>query len=96
MEIGSSAYNALCSAVIYGSNASGKSNIIVAMDTCKSIAIRGHIRSVEGISINAAAFTLELVPSRLYETHKPNDFRIKFIKGGYLKEYGFSADIGCM
>lgn len=34
---------ALCSAVLYGPNASGKTNLIGAMETLKSIILRGNI-----------------------------------------------------
>lgn len=44
-DINKKSYKGLCSAVIYGSNASGKTNIIGAMDTFKSIVLRGNIRN---------------------------------------------------
>ena len=37
----------LSSSVIYGANASGKTNIIGAMDVLRSIVLRGHIRNTE-------------------------------------------------
>jgi AAA15 family ATPase/GTPase len=37
----------LCSSVIYGPNAAGKSNIISAMDVFRSIVLRGNIRNTE-------------------------------------------------
>ena len=36
----------LCSSVIYGPNASGKTNIIGAVDTFKAILLRGNIRNL--------------------------------------------------
>ena len=57
-------YKGLCSAVIYGPNASGKTNIVGAMDTFKSIILRGNIRNAEDKSLpNAAATALELIPN---------------------------------
>ena len=41
-EIGKKNYKSLCSAVIYGANASGKTNIIGAIQTFKSILLRGY------------------------------------------------------
>ena len=54
-KIGRNIYKGLCSAVIYGSNASGKTNIIGAMDTFKNIVLRGNTRNDEKGSPNAAA-----------------------------------------
>ena len=45
MQSGKHIYKGLCSSVIYSPNASGKSNAIGAMDTFKSIILRGHIRN---------------------------------------------------
>ena len=54
--IGKKTYKGLCSAVIYGPNASGKTNIIGAMDTFKSIVLRGNIRNEDNKNEpNAAA-----------------------------------------
>ncbi len=44
---GRNVHKALSSAVIYGPNASGKTNIIGAMETFKQIVLRGNIRNVE-------------------------------------------------
>ena len=40
----------LCSSVIYGSNAAGKTTVVGAMDTFRSIVLRGNIRNSEDIS----------------------------------------------
>ena len=54
----------LSSSVIYGPNASGKTNIIGAMDVLRSIVLRGNIRnSEEKSSPNPAAEALELIPN---------------------------------
>lgn len=87
----------LCSAVIYGSNASGKTNIIGAMDTFKSIVLRGNIRNDDDKSDpNAAASALELIPNNSKDNgnNQPVSFAIKFTVDGYLVEYAFSADLG--
>ena len=53
----------LCSAIIYGPNAAGKTNLIGAMDTMRAIVLRGNIQNdSERNSPNEAAYTLELVP----------------------------------
>ena len=52
----------LCSSVIYGPNAAGKTNIIGSMDVFRSIVLRGNIRnSEEKTSPNPAAAVLELI-----------------------------------
>lgn len=93
--IGKKTYKGLCSAVIYGPNASGKTNIIGAMDTFKSIVLRGNLRNDDDKSYpNAAASALELIPNSSAETSEPVCFAIKFITKGLLVEYDFSADLG--
>lgn len=94
-KIGKDSYKGLCSAIIYGPNASGKTNIIGAMDTFKTIVLRGHIRNVEGKSEpNAASGLLELIPNSSSEEPLPVSFSIRFITKGTLIDYAFSADLG--
>lgn len=94
-KIGSKEYKGLSSAVIYGPNASGKTNIIGAMDTFKSIVLRGNIRnSDERNSPNAAASLLELVPNNASLVHEPVTFYIKFIESNIVIEYSLSVDLG--
>ncbi|MEA4900625.1 ATP-binding protein [Desulfitobacterium sp.] len=94
-QIGKKTYKGLCSAVIYGPNASGKTNIIGAMDTFKSIVLRGNIRNDDEKSDpNAAASALELIPNNTDFDHTPVTFSIKFIEENLLIEYGFTADLG--
>ena len=57
-------HKVLSSAVIYGPNASGKTNLIGAMDVMKELVLRGHIRNTNEDSLNQAANTLELIPFR--------------------------------
>lgn len=93
-RIGAKTYKGLCSAVIYGPNASGKSNIIGAMDTMKEIVLRGNIRNSDAfISPNHASGILELIPNR-FSKNTTTSFSIKFIDNGLLVEYSFSAKLG--
>ena len=88
-------YKSLCSAVIYGPNASGKTNIIGAMDTFKSVVLRGHLRNAEDKNNpNAADDALELIPNNATDSPMPVSFSVKFIADGLLIEYAFSADLG--
>lgn len=94
-KIGSNEYKALSSAVIYGPNASGKTNIIGAMDTFRSILIRGNIKNAESISsVNVASNSLELIPFCEDNEPVPVSFSIKFIEGNVLVEYKLVMDIG--
>ncbi len=93
-KVGKYIYKGLSSAIIYGSNASGKTNIIGAMDTFKNIVLRGHIRNDEKDSPNAASVALELIPNNTSEEPEPVEFSIKFIEQDMLVEYAFSMNIG--
>jgi AAA15 family ATPase/GTPase len=93
-KAGSKKHSGLCSAVLLGPNASGKSNLIGAMETFKSIVLRGHIRNGHENKANAAACFLELIPNCRNEQNEPVSFSIKFLEEGILVEYGFTAEIG--
>lgn len=93
-KLGNHIYKGLSSAIIYGSNASGKTNIIGAMDTFKSIVLRGNIRNNGKDSPNTASAALELIPNNTCNEPGPVSFSIKFIEQDILVEYDFSMDIG--
>lgn len=86
----------LCSSVIYGPNAAGKTNIIGAMDTFRAIVLRGHIRNSEDQSSpNQAASALELIPNNTAMCSDPVLFSIDFIENDLLIHYELSLDLGC-
>jgi AAA15 family ATPase/GTPase len=92
--VGSKEYKGLCSAIIYGPNASGKTNIIGAIDTMKAIVLRGNIRNTNVLeSPNSAAATLELIPN-CNEENPITEFAISFINKGFKIDYSFIIDIG--
>ena len=94
-KIGKKEYKGLCSAVIYGPNASGKTNIIGAMDTFKTIVLRGNIRNVDDKNVpNAAANALELIPNNSDTEQSPVTFSIKFIENNLLIEYSLEVTLG--
>lgn len=94
-KIGEEEYNGLSTSVIYGPNASGKSNIIGAMDTFKRIVLRGNIHNSQNRETsNIAAEMLELIPNNGFIEKSPISFFIKFIEKKLLIEYNFSIDIG--
>ncbi len=85
----------LSSSVIYGPNAAGKTNILGAMDTLRSIILRGNIRNAEEKgSPNPASELLELIPNNRLEEVKPVDFFISFYEEKMLIIYELSMDLG--
>ena len=92
-QAGSQVYKGLCAAVIYGPNASGKTNLIGAMDTFKSIVLRGNVRDAEQSGMNAAGAALEMVPN-CNEAPAPTEFSISFIDGTLAVEYSLTIDLG--
>ncbi len=93
-KIGRKLYKGLSSAVIYGPNAAGKSNIIGALDTFKSIVLRGHIRNDDSITANPSSVRLELIPNNELTKAKPIAFEINFIAELLQIKYCLEIDIG--
>lgn len=94
-KIGNKTYKGLCSAVIYGPNASGKTNIISAMDVFKEIVLKGNIRNSDELrSPNISEGKLELIPNNLNRYPKPTKFYIRFVEGELLVEYELKIDLG--
>lgn len=85
----------LSSSVIYGPNAAGKTNIIGAMDTLRSIVLRGNIRNAEEKgSPNPASETLELIPNNTLENAQPVEFGIIFMEDGLFISYEVEMELG--
>lgn len=76
------------SAVIYGSNASGKSNIIMSLAVMKDLVLSGSLESNLPNLKN-----LELFPFAYQESEKPMSFEIDFVFGGKRIEYGFEIEV---
>lgn len=92
-KINDKTYRSLSSAVIYGPNASGKTNLIGAMEVIKKIVLRGHIRNTNEKSMNQAANLLELIPFT-EANQEPVLFKLKFIENNILVEYILEIQIG--
>ena len=93
-KIASKKYSALSSAVIYGPNASGKTNLIGAIDTMRAIVLRGNIRNTETFSSpNPAAYILELIPN-CSDKACPTSFYIKFVEQKMAFVYTFTVMLG--
>ena len=94
-KIGNKTYKGLCSAIIYGPNASGKTNIISAMDVFKEIVLKGNIRNSDELrSPNISEGKLELIPNNLNRCPKPTKSYIRFVEGELLVEYEIKIDLG--
>jgi len=76
------------SAVIYGANASGKSNIIMSLAVMKDIVLSG---SLEANIPNLK--NLELYPFAYQESDKPMSFEIDFIYGEKRLKFGFEVEV---
>lgn len=93
--VGKKKYKGLCSAVIYGPNAAGKTNIIGAMDSFKNIVLRGNIRNDDDRSVpNAASSALELIPNNTEANAAPVEFAVKFVSHGIVIDYSIDIDLG--
>lgn len=85
----------LCSSVIYGSNAAGKTTVVGAMETFRSIVLRGNIRNSEDFSSpNHAASNLSLIPNQALTKPEPVEFFIDFIVEKFRIQYGITMDLG--
>ena len=94
-KIGKNTYKGLSSAVIYGPNASGKTNIIGAMDTFRSIILRGNIRNDRDlINPNIASARLELIPNNLSKRIANLCVSIKFTEMNMLIDTVLLAVLG--
>lgn len=76
------------SAVIYGANASGKSNIIMSLAVMKDIVLSG---SLEANLPNLK--NLELYPFAYQDSGKPMTFEIDFIYDGMRLIFGFEIEV---
>lgn len=85
----------LCSSVVYGPNAAGKTNIVGAMDVFRAIVLQGNIRNLEEkASPNVAVAALELIPNSTYNTPVPVEFSVEFIERDMMIQYEISMDLG--
>ncbi|MCI8272905.1 MAG: ATP-binding protein [Clostridia bacterium] len=86
---------ALSSAVIYGPNSSGKTNIIGGMAVLRSIVLNGNIKNKEDSSeTNIELDKLELIPNTKNNDKEPVLFEIKFITQGILVRFKLLVELG--
>ncbi len=77
----------LRSAVVYGPNAAGKSNLVQAIDFMKGFVLSSAKESQEGEKIDATPFLFNRQSSR-----DPSEFEILFIQDGIRYQYGFAVN----
>ena len=77
----------LRSAVIYGPNAGGKTNLLLALQSMQTLVVNSAIASQQGNP-------LPYMPFKLAKEARdaPSEFEITFIADGVRYEYGFSVD----
>jgi len=95
-KIAGKEYKAISSAVIYGPNAAGKTNIISAMEVLKSIMLSGNIINDNSNlnTLNVTVSKLELIPNINSSETMPVEFGIKFIENNIHFEYLLKIGIG--
>lgn len=82
-------YRGICSAVIYGPNAAGKSALVSAMRDFRIIVMRGSISAEDG-----AGQDLALIPTSFGDGPKPTTLDATFTKDGTLYRYRIVANLG--
>lgn len=93
-KIKSKIFEVLSSSVLYGPNASGKSNILDAMNTLKHIILRGSIKNAPPIAGTPnAQSNLELIPF-IFGAENPINFKIEFIYNNFHYLYELSINVG--
>lgn len=80
--------NVVRSAVIYGPNASGKSNLLQAMAFMRAVIAESATVVQLGQSYNVQPFRLDTTTSQ-----QPTEFEITFIVSGIRYQYGFSLTL---
>ena len=77
---------ALPAAVVYGANASGKTNLVAAMETMCSMVLLSHSKGEPGGGVPRQPFRLGAASARV-----PSRFDIDFVLDGVRHHYGFEA-----
>ena len=73
-------YKALSSSIIYGANASGKSNVILALAFMRELVISGNLK-------NQRCIPIELIPCFCDSKSKTIDLAIEFVHKSYVFDY---------
>ncbi len=73
------------SAVIYGPNAAGKSNLILALRFVRDFVLNSASKGQQGDAIPVVPFLMDAD-----STNAPSEFELTFVEGGVRYRYGFS------
>lgn len=73
------------SAVMYGANASGKSNLIHALAFMRAVVENSFARMIEGQTYNISPFKFESECA-----NQPSEFEVTFVEDGVRYQYGFA------
>jgi AAA15 family ATPase/GTPase len=73
-------------AVIYGANASGKSNVVIALRWMRSAVLKSHSKGEPGGGVPRLPFALDDACAS-----EPSTFELDFVVGGVRHHYGFEA-----
>lgn len=94
-EINGKTIKALSSAVIYGPNSSGKTNLIGGLEVFRTIMLNGNIKDRETqTSNNISTDKLGLIPNINSEENEPVYFYIKFVVEELLVEISLKFKVG--
>lgn len=94
-KVNNKVISALSSSVLYGTNASGKTNIMGALEVFKEIILIGNINdTIKGYENNLAVSSLGLIPNNTLEEFKPVIFEIELILNSELINYKLVLDLG--
>lgn len=74
----------LRSAVVYGPNAAGKSNLILALQFIQSLVVNSAQRGQQGDEINVSPFLMDGGDA----VAEPSEFELIFVEGGVRYQYG--------
>lgn len=73
------------SAVIYGPNAAGKSNVILALRFVRDLVLNSASKGQKGDAIEVVPFLMDAVSA-----DAPSEFELVFVEAGVRYQYGFS------
>ncbi|WP_317423048.1 ATP-binding protein [uncultured Acidaminococcus sp.] len=85
----------LCSSVVYGPNAAGKTSFLGALEVLKAIVLEGHIRDKERMTNNISVNRLKYIPNIRHflsgnKTIKPVTLGVEAVTEGLLFSYEVS------
>ena len=91
---GDKSSKALCTSIIYGPNAAGKTTIINAMSCFKNIILRGNILDDDKHSDDVVSNNMQLIPFAFNEKNEPVMFELEFIFNEHKYKYHLEMDLG--